>query len=122
MKSGASAFIGSGAHSVSAVVMAWCHQTSRASSKSTASPVRSTTIIFSMEGHSLTAASAFAFMGMSLRVPRMAVSCVMSNLHAESLIRSRRDSAENAPKTMEWTAPMRAQASIAIASSGTIWR
>ena len=36
----------------------------------------------------------------------------------ESLMRSRSDSALKPPKTTLWTAPMRAQASIAIASSG----
>ena len=34
-------------------------------------------------------------------------------------MRSRSDSALNPPKTMLWTAPTRAHASIAIASSGT---
>ena len=37
---------------------------------------------------------------------------------AASLMRSRSDSALNPPKTTLWTAPMRAHASIAIASSG----
>jgi hypothetical protein len=73
-------------------------------------------------GVCVTAASALAFIGMSLRVPRTPVSCVMMSLNAESLMRETRLSAENAPKTMECTAPMRAHASIAIASSGTICR
>jgi hypothetical protein len=38
------------------------------------------------------------------------------------LIRSRSDSAEKPPKTTEWTAPIRAHASIAMAASGIIGR
>jgi hypothetical protein len=37
-------------------------------------------------------------------------------------MRSRSDSAEKPPNTTEWTAPMRAQASIATAASGIIGR
>src|ERR1041385_4222002 len=44
----------------------------------------------------------------------------MSATARASLIRSRSDSAENPPKTTEWTAPIREQASIAIAASGII--
>ena len=49
-----------------------------------------------------------------------AVAAVGGDEHAacESLMRSRSDSALKPPKTTLWTAPMRAQASIAIASSG----
>ena len=122
IKSGSSALITSGSHSASASTIASCHQISREASKLTSSPVRSTTTTFSIDGHSATAASAFAFIGISLRGPRIAVSCVISILHAESLILSRRDSAENAPKTIEWIAPILAHANIAIANSGTICR
>ena len=42
----------------------------------------------------------------------------MSTAHCESLMRSRSDSELKPPNTTQCTAPMRAQASIAIASSG----
>ena len=45
-----------------------------------------------------------------------------SMLASASLILSRNDSALNPPKTTEWGAPIRAHASIAIGSSGTIPR
>ena len=76
----------------------------------------------SMLGHSAAAWSALAFIGMPPLGPRKAVSWVISSLQVESLMRSRSDSAEKAPNTMECTAPMRAQASMAVASSGTICR
>src|SRR5450759_5071598 len=44
------------------------------------------------------------------------------HLAAGVLMRSRRAAAENPPKTTEWIAPMRAHASIVMASSGTIGR
>ena len=44
----------------------------------------------------------------------------MRNLHLESLILSRKESELKAPKTIECIAPIRAQASIAIANSGII--
>jgi hypothetical protein len=45
---------------------------------------------------------------------------VITTLAPASTMRSRRASAENPPKTMLWGAPMRVQASIAIANSGTM--
>ena len=53
---------------------------------------------------------------------RQAPSPVTSTLASASLIRSRRASAAKPPKTTEWVAPMRAQASIATGSSGTMPR
>jgi hypothetical protein len=44
----------------------------------------------------------------------------MSILQALSWMRSLSAAAENPPKTIEWIAPMRVQASITIASSGII--
>ena len=44
----------------------------------------------------------------------------MISLAVASLLRSAMASAENPPKTTEWTAPIRAQASMAMASSGII--
>ena len=57
---------------------------------------------------------------MSSLVPRTPVSCVMIALHWESLMRVTRLSALNAPNTIECTAPIRAQASMAIVNSGII--
>ena len=55
--------------------------------------------------------------GLSLRKPP---SAVITALAAPSFSRSRRASAEKPPNTTEWGAPMRAQASMAMAASGTI--
>ena len=74
MKSGSSALITSGSHSASAVSIASCHQISRVELNSTSSPVLATTTTFSIDGQSTTAASAFAFIGISLRGPLIAVS------------------------------------------------
>ena len=64
------------------------------------------------------AASTFAFKGMTLP-RRHPPSAVMMHLLLASLLRSATASAENPPNTTECMAPMRAQASIAIAASGT---
>ena len=122
MNSGSSAPIGSGGQSATAPAIASCHHRSRPASNATSSPVRRTTTMCSMLGHSAAAWSALAFIGMPPLGPRKAVSWVISSLQVESLMRSRSDSAEKAPNTIECTAPMRAQASMAIASSGTICR
>ena len=53
-------------------------------------------------------------------LPRKVPSVVISTVQAESRMRSARDSAEKPPKTIEWTAPMRAQASMAMHSWGTM--
>jgi len=47
-------------------------------------------------------------------------SAVITSFASPSISRSRRASAEKPPNTTEWGAPMRAQASMAIAASGTI--
>ena len=53
---------------------------------------------------------------------RRAPSTVISVLASENSIRSLTDSALKPPKTTLWIAPMRAQASIATATSGIIGR
>jgi hypothetical protein len=53
---------------------------------------------------------------------RAAPSTVISTLASENAIRSRTASAEKPPKTTLCGAPMRAQASIATATSGIIGR
>jgi hypothetical protein len=84
---------------------------------STFSPVRSTTTTFSIDGVSWSASSALAFKVVTLP-PRGPPSAVTRTFASQSLMRSRNESAEKAPKTTECGAPMRAQASIAIGSSG----
>ena len=51
---------------------------------------------------------------------RQPPSAVMSTFASASLMRSDSESAENPPNTTEWAAPIRAQASRAIGSSGII--
>ena len=53
---------------------------------------------------------------------RRAPSTVISAFASENSIRSRTDSGEKPPNTTLWTAPIRAQASIATATSGIIGR
>jgi hypothetical protein len=54
------------------------------------------------------------------RPPRRPSSAVISSEQAESWMREARLSGEKPPKTTEWIAPMRAQASIATAASTII--
>ena len=75
----------------------------------------------SIEGHCRTASSALSLSG-TTEPRRQAPSAVMSTFASASMIRSRSDSALNPPNTTECAAPMRAHASIAIGSSGTMPR
>jgi hypothetical protein len=75
-------------------------------------PVRSTTITVLISGHCPSAASALRFSG-TFRPPRSPSSAVMRSFAPQSLMRLARLSGENPANTTEWTAPMRAQASIA---------
>ena len=59
----------------------------------------------------------FRWIALPARKPTFAV---MSNVQVESLMRPASDSALKPPKTIEWIAPTRAQASIATGNSGTI--
>jgi hypothetical protein len=84
----------------------------------TAAPCsRCTTTTFLIDGVPSSASSAICFSGTMLP-RRQPPSAVTSSVHCESLMRSRSDSLLKPPKTTECTAPMRAQASMAIASSG----
>ena len=67
------------------------------------------------------ALSALVFSGVR-RPPRGASSAVMTSFAPLSSTRERSASAEKPAKTMECTAPMRAQASMAKAASGIIGR
>ena len=74
-----------------------------------------------MDGDSAIAASAISFSG-TIPPRRHAPSPVTSTFASASLMRSRSESAVKPPNTTEWAAPIRAQASIATGSSGTIPR
>jgi hypothetical protein len=65
------------------------------------------------------AASTLAFSGTSLP-PRLPPSAVITKRLAQSSMRPCSASGEKPPKTTLWTAPIRAQASIATAASGII--
>ena len=70
-------------------------------------------------GDDSSASSALRFSG-TVVPRRQASSCVISTSHSMSFRRSESESAEKPPKTTVCGAPSRAQASIAIGSSGTI--
>ncbi len=78
-------------------------------------------ITCSIVGHSATASSALSFSG-TTEPRRQAPSAVISTVACASLIRSRSASALKPPNTTECGAPIRAHASIAIGSSGTMPR
>ena len=119
MNSGSSAFISSGGQSAgSSATMSW-YQRSRPSAQPTSAPVRFTTTTFFTPGHDFSALSVFAFSG-TLRPPRTPSSAVMTNSDSQSWMRLARLSGEKPPNTTEWTAPMRAQASIATGASRII--
>ncbi len=65
------------------------------------------------------ASSALAFSVTAL-APRKTPSVVIRNSQVESTMRSASESGLKPPKTTEWIAPIRAQASIAIGSSLSI--
>ena len=111
MKSGSSADIGSGGQSAATRSAASCSQMSRAGSQGTSPPVRLTTS-WRTPARPASALSALALSGVR-RPPRGASSAVTTSLAPESSMRERSASAEKPAKTTEWTAPMRAQASMA---------
>ena len=121
MKSGASASIGSAAHSASAASIASWNHTSRPSCISQSASVWRTTKIVSRWPRSAITSSTCCLIGAVLPL-RRAPSTVTSAFASENSMRSRTDSAEKPPKTTLWIAPMRAQASIATATCGIIGR
>ncbi len=121
MKSGCSDGRLTGAHSAGTPFICSSHQTSRPAFIGTASPVRRTTTHLFTVGVSPSALSTLALSGTALP-RRQPPSAVMQSLAPQSLIRSRSASAENPPNTTVWVAPMRVQASIAMAASGIIGR
>ena len=84
-----------------------------------ASPVRRATTTCSTHGVSATAASTCPF-SPTTAPRRQPPSAVTTTRASASRIRSRRASEENPPNTTEWGAPIRAQASMAVGSSGII--
>jgi len=107
-----------------------CHHSSLPASKGTsalaaASGLSSTRTRSTLCGsdalfaHLATAASTTVLSGIGF-APRRTADAVSTILDFESPIRAASASAEKPPKTTEWTAPRRAQASIAAGSSGTI--
>ena len=118
MKSGSSAAIVS--HGQSASLAASSNHTSRPSTVGTSSPVCFTTSTFSTATpSSASAASTFALSGIGLP-PRLPPSAVTTKRLSQSTIRPASASGEKPPKTTEWTAPSRAQASMAVIPSITI--
>jgi len=86
------------------------------------SPLRLTTTTFCTVWPGADSASSTAgFSGLGL--PRRQVpSAVTTSLASASSMRLRSASAEKPPKTTEWMAPMRAQASMVMTASGIIGR
>ena len=119
MKSGSSALISSGGQSGEAAAIISWYQTSRPSSQWMSPPVRLITITFSTVAHFLTASSVLVLSGI-LRAPRIPSSAVITTFDVQSLMRPASASGEKPPNTTEWIAPTRAQANMAITSSGTM--
>ncbi len=119
MNSGCSASNASGVCSGDCPSTASCHHLSRESSQATSWPVRRTTSTCSTIPARSTASSTAGLSadGLPRRYPP---SAVMTTRASASWIRVARASEEKPPKTTECAAPMRAQASIAIAVSGII--
>ena len=121
MKSGSSAPTGSGGQSAETSASISCSQWSRSATQATCWPVRRTT---STRGSVFAFTSALLTLSLRLvtRPPRGAPSAVMTTLAELSSIRFSSASGEKPAKTIEWIAPIRAQASIATAASGIIGR
>ena len=112
MNSGSSAFISTGGQSAETLAISSPYQTSRPSTQSTLPPVRLTTTIVSTKPAFLIASSALTFSG-TLRPPRRPSSAVITTLDLQPSMRAASESGEKPPNTIECTAPMRAQASMA---------
>ncbi len=82
-------------------------------------PQRSTTITCSISGSPSSTSSTADFIGVG-SPRRIVASAVISAFAPETSMRSATELAEKPPKTTLWIAPIRVQASIATAASGTI--
>jgi len=111
--------MGSGGQTSAAASSAVCHQTSRGAFHATALPARRTTRTVCTAGHSAIPSSTAVFSGAALP-RRKPPSAVITATQPPSWTRSRMALALKPPKITECGAPMRAQASSATASSGTI--
>ena len=96
-----------------------CHQKSLPSSILIFCFVLSKTITLSIDEHFSRASSTTSLTGIVL-LPLKFPSDVNTIFASQSFILSAKDAAEKPAKTTEWTAPTLAQASMAIAASGTI--
>ncbi|VDS10785.1 hypothetical protein PARHAE_04004 [Paracoccus haematequi] len=112
MNSGSSAPIGRGGQSGLAASISAFTSTSRPWIQVVWSPVCLTTRQRTRSEQCSSAASVFDFR-LVRRPPRGAVSAVMTSLAPQSLMRLASASGEKPAKTIEWIAPIRAQASIA---------
>ena len=83
--------------------------------------MRFTTTQWRMLGQVASAASVFALSGIA-RPPRRPSSAVTISDESQSWMRPASESGEKPPNTTEWTAPMRAHASMAMAASGIMGR
>jgi hypothetical protein len=119
MYRGCSLSRGSAGHVAAEEATSSCHHTSRPGLMGTSLPARRSTTTFSTDGQLSRAWSANCLRGTTWP-RRHAPSWVMRTLAWASWIRPARASALNPPKTTLWTAPMRAQASMAMGSSGTM--
>ena len=121
MNSGCSASSCSAGHSGSAASQISWYQTSRPSCISQSAPVDLMTTMCSSDLTSPITLSTCSLIGAVLPL-RRAPSTVISALASENSIRSLTESAEKPPNTTLCSAPIRAQASIATATSGIIGR
>ena len=121
MNSGSSAPISLGAQVLPATFIRSSYQTSRCWFHLISAPVRLQTMIFcTLEVSGLVrASSTLAFSGVRLP-PRTPSSAVITTFDLQSMMRPARASGEKPPKTTEWIAPMRVQASMATTASGII--
>ncbi len=123
MNSGSSAFMRSGSQVARSAAVISSYQRSRPSTHSTGRPVRLTTTTFCTDWVAgfFRASSTLVLSG-TMRPPRRLSSEVITNVDWQSSMRLTSESGEKPPNTIEWMAPMRAQASIATAASGIIGR
>ena len=78
------------------------------------------TLAMGIDDEQSAAAAATVSKSLTGFVPRITPSAVITTVDCASTRRFASASAEKPPKTTEWTAPMRAHASIAMGSCGTI--
>jgi hypothetical protein len=112
VNSGSSAFIRSAGQSAEASRISRPASKSRPSRIGTSMPVCRNTRTFTSGAHFSSALSAFSLSG-TARPPRTPPSAVTMSFAWASFTRSARLSGEKPPNTTEWTAPIRAQASMA---------